>query len=114
MSTARSLLLLALLALAAANCGPARSVAAIADAERLRAEVSDSTTQSYAAFEIARGDAFLRHARRAAGHSRHELATTFARNAADSFTQARAVSRENQKLRHFRPYRLDWDSPVEP
>ena len=114
MSAARLLPTAALLLLVAAGCGPARSGAAMADAERLRAEVSDSTTMSYAAFEIARGDAFLRHARRAAGHSRHELAATFARSAADSYTQARAVARENQKLRHFRPYRLDWDSPVLP
>ena len=109
----RFLPLLLLLVFGAVGCGPARSGAAVADAERLRIEVDDTSIQSYAAFEFARGDAFLRHARRAAGHSRHDLAVTFARHAADSYTQARAVARENRKLKHFRPYRLDWDSPVE-
>ncbi len=107
-------LLLLLAAFGAVGCGPARSGAAIADAERLRVEMSDSSIRSYAAFEIARGDALLRHARRAAGHSRHDLAVTLASQAADTYSQARSVARENRRLKHFRPYRLDWDSPVKP
>ena len=101
-------------ALLLAACGPSRSGAAIADAERLSHEVKTASIQTFAAFEVARGDAFLRHARRAAGHSQHDFAVKLARTAADSYFQARAVAREHQKLKHFRPYRLDWDSPVVP
>ena len=75
------------------GCGPYRSGAALRDAQSLRGKViglqrSDADA-STVAYSMAKGDAFLRVARLAAGHSDHTGAIQFARTAREAYLQAR-------------------------
>jgi hypothetical protein len=105
-------LLLALITMT--HCGVTQSTTAIRDADRLRTEVLLEDVRSYAAYELARGESYLRKARTAAGHSDHQTAIRLAQTARDAFVQARDVASQNKRKRYFKPYRLDWTKPVVP
>ena len=78
-------------------CGPYRSDAAMQDAEKLRASVlemevsSSGLSHKRAIYAIAKGDAFLKQARFAAGHSDHTGAIEFSQVARESFMEARIL-----------------------
>ena len=93
-------------------CGVSQSTNALRDASRLRMQLIDQGTRTYAAYEFARGEAFLTRAKHAAGHSYHEVAIELAQTARDAFLHAREIARKNRIRRYFRPYRLDWNKPV--
>jgi len=100
--------------LTAANCGVTQSTTAIRDADRHRSEVLLEDVRAYAAYELARGESYLRKARTAAGHSDHQTAIRLAQTARDAFIQARDVASQNKRRRYFKPYRIDWTKPVIP
>ena len=110
----KGILLLCLLLGTLGACGVSQSTNAIRDANRLRAQLIEEGIRPYAAYEFARGEAFLNRAKHAAGHSYHEVAIQLAQTARDSFLQAREIARKNRLRRYFRPYRIDWKIRVEP
>lgn len=110
----RGLLFFLLLLGLASACGVSQSTNALRDANRLRAQLVEEGVRPYAAYEFARGEAFLVRAKHAAGHSYHEVAIELAQTARDSFLHAREVARKNRLRRYFRPYRIDWNEKVEP
>lgn len=114
MKAFRWLFLLLVLSGSLAACGVSQSTNALRDASRLRAQLVEEGIRPYAAYEFARGEAFLIRAKHAAGHSYHEVAIELAQTARDSFLHAREIARKNRLRRYFRPYRLDWDKAVEP
>ena len=96
------------------GCGVTQSTTAIRDAERIHEEVIKEDTRAYAAYELAQGEAYLRRAKIAAGHSDHQNAIRMAQTARDAFIRSRDVAKQNKRRRYFRPYRLDWTKPVKP
>ena len=86
---------LALILLSA--CGPYRSSAAMQDVEKLRTSVlemevsSSGLSHKRAIYAIAKGDAFLKQARFAAGHSDHTGAIEFSQVARESYMEARIL-----------------------